>query len=77
MVVSHRSTITLTVNGRTFNTILNSDIDWKSTHTIYVLTWNASGWGIQYVGQTGRSLKIRFIEHFYKMLKTPNFLLFI
>jgi hypothetical protein len=71
--LSHRSTITSTVNGRTFNTIFNSDIDWKSIHFIYVLTWNAPGCGIQYVGQTGRSLKIRFREHFYKIRNRSKF----
>ena len=36
---------------------------------IYVITWTEINCGMQYVGQTGRSLKTRFREHFRKWKK--------
>lgn len=59
------------VNNRNFSIKTTDNIDWNSKNIIYVLTWHAPLCGAQYVGQTGRSLKTRFREHFYKM-KTRN-----
>ena len=46
-------------------------MDWTLSDLIYVITWNETNCRMQYVGQTGRSLKTRFHEHFLKM-KKPN-----
>ena len=63
--LSSKSTIKSSVNGRVFNININTDIDWSTNDVIYVLTWNAPLCGMQYVGQTGRALKLRFREHMY------------
>ena len=44
-------------------------MDWTSSDLIYVLTWTEINCAMQHVGQTGRSLKTRFCEHFRKMKK--------
>ena len=44
---------------------------------MYVVTWNVPYCVAQYVGQTGRSLKTRFREHFYKIKNNNKFYNFI
>ena len=53
-----KTTITSSVNGMQFSIINNNDMDWTSSDLIYVITWTEINCGMQYVGQTGRSLKI-------------------
>ena len=65
------STVTLSVNGRKFSVINNSDLDWKSIELIYVLTWKTKNCNMQYVGQTCRALQKRFGEH-YRRMKKPK-----
>ena len=67
-----RSTIISSVNHRQFSVVNNSDLDWKSEDVIYVLTCSEGGWGMQYVGQTKRSLKTRFKEHLLKIKKAKK-----
>ena len=64
-----KSTIKSNVNGRQFSVITNSDLDWKSTDVIYVLSWEEKDCGMQYVGQVCRFLKTRFSEHYPWTLK--------
>ena len=64
-----KTTITSSVNGRQFSIINNNDMVWTSSDLIYVITWTEINCGMQYVRQTGRSLKTRFHEHFRKMKK--------
>ena len=64
-----KTTITSSVNGRQFSIINNNDLGWTSSDLIYVITWTETNCGMQYVGQTGRSLKTRFREHLRKMKK--------
>ena len=61
-----KTTITSSVNGRRFSVINYNDMDWTSFNLIYVLTWTDIICDMQYVGQTGWSLKTRFCEHFVK-----------
>ena len=68
-----KNTITSSVNGRQFSIINNNDLDWTSSDLIYVITWTETNCGMQYVGQTDWSLKIRFREHFHKMKKPKKF----
>ena len=67
-----KTTITSSVNGRKFSIINNNDLDWTSSDLIYVISWTETNCGMQYVGQTGRSLKTRFREHFRRMKKPKN-----
>ena len=69
--LSTKSTVTSSVNGRQFSVINNLELDWNSEDLIYVLTWNLDNCKMQYVGQTGRSLKKRFGV---SLLKNENFL---
>ena len=64
-----KTTITSSVNSRRFSIIDNNNMDWTSSDLIYVITWTKINCGMQYVGQTGRSPKTRFPEHFRKMKK--------
>ena len=64
---------TSSVNGRQFSIINNNDLNWTSSDLIYVITWTETNCGMQYVGQTGWSLKTRFREHFRKMKKPKKF----
>ena len=66
-----KPTIKSNVNGRQFPVITNSDLDWKSTDVIYVLSWEEKDCGMQYVGQTCRFLKTWFSEH-YRQTKKPR-----
>ena len=66
-----KTTITSSVNDRTFSVINNSDLDWKSENLIHVLTWNTQYCHMQYVGQTCHKLKKRFGEY-YPKIKTPK-----
>ena len=59
------------VNGTQFSVITNSDLDWRSTDVIYVISWEEKDRGMQYVGQTCRFLKSRFSEH-YRRIKKPR-----
>lgn len=59
------SFILSSVNNRKFSVNIKSDVSWNSMHVVYVITWNVPCCGAQYVGQTGRSLKTRFREHFF------------
>ena len=71
------STVTSSVNGRQLSVINNTDLDWKSSEVIYVLKWNETNYGMRYVGQTSRALKIRFDEHYRRKQKpkrVDNFL---
>ena len=67
-----QSNIISSVNHRQFSVVNNSDLDWKSEDVIYVLTCSEGGWGMQYVGQTKRTLKIRFKEHLLKIKKAKK-----
>ena len=72
-----KSTIKSNVNGRQFSVITNSDLDWKSTDVIYVLSWEEKDCGMQYDCQTCRFLKTRFSGHYHrtkKPRKIENFL---
>ena len=62
-----RSTIKSSVNGRVFSINIPTDVNWLSSNIIYAITWTRNNCGIQYVGQTGRHLKVRFREHLYKI----------
>ena len=64
-----KTTITISVNGRQFSIINNNDMDWASSDLIYVIAWTEINCGMQYVGQTGWSLRTRLCEHFGKMKK--------
>ena len=55
-----KTTITSSVNGRRVSIINNNDMDWPSSDLIYVITWTEINCDMQYVGQTGRSLKTKF-----------------
>ena len=46
-------------------------MDWTSSDLIYVITWTENNCGMQYIGQTGRSLKTRFRENF-RIMKKPK-----
>ena len=48
-------------------------MDWTSSDLIYAITWTEIHCGMQYVEQTGLSLKTRFCEHFRKMKKPKKF----
>ena len=48
-------------------------MDRTSSDLIYIITRTESNCCMQYVGQTGRSLKTRFREHFRKMKKPKTF----
>ena len=65
--LNYKSTLISNVNDRQFSVVNDSDLDWNSKDVIHVLTCSEKGWGMQYVGQTKRSLKTRFGEHFRKM----------
>ena len=67
-----KTTIISTVNNRQFSVMYNSDLDWTSEDILYVLTCSEEGWGMQYVGQTKRTFKTRFGEHFRKMKNPKN-----
>ena len=64
-----KTTITSSVNGRRFSIINTSDMGWTSSHLIYVITLTEINCGMQFAGQTGRSLKTRLCEHFLKIKK--------
>ena len=63
------TTITSSVNGRQFSIINYNDMDRTSSDLIYVITGTEINCGMQYVGQSGQSLKTRFHEHFRKIKK--------
>ena len=63
------STVSSSINGRSFSVVNMSDFTWKSTDLIYVITWRAANCKMQYVEQTNRMLKIRFNEHYRRMSK--------
>ena len=48
-----------TANDGHFSIVIESDLDWRSVHVIYVLTCSEQAWGMQYVEQTKRVLKTR------------------
>ena len=64
-----KTIITSSVNGNQFSIINNNDMDWTSSYLIYVMNWTKINCRMQYVWQTGHSLKTRFHEHFRKMKK--------
>ena len=65
--ISCKSTITSSINGNRYGIQIDKDVDWNSSHLIYVITWEARGCGAQYVGETSQSLKGRFRSHSFKI----------
>ena len=63
------SIVSSSVNGRRFSVDNNSDLDWKSTNLIDIITGRAVNCGMQYVGQTNGMLIIRFNKHYRTMNK--------
>ena len=63
------STISSSVDSRLFSVVNYSDLDWKSTDLIYVISWRAVTCGMQYVGQTIHMLKTHFNKHYRRMNK--------
>ena len=61
------------LGSRQYSIINNNDLDLTSSDLIYVITRTETNCGMQYAGQTGRSLKTRFREHFRKMKKPKKF----
>ena len=74
-ILSTKSTVTSSVNGRQFSVIDNPELD-KLGNLFMFSHEILDNYKMQYAGQTGRALQQRFVEHYRRMNKPQKLIIF-